>query len=101
MTHAETAKLMAVLATAYRTATIDDRTIALYAQHLADLDYDDCQDAIGQIIQASQFFPTVAEIRSQVRENTDPLGWFQVFGRPDPERLDDDAVLAIAPGEPA
>lgn len=59
-----------LLTLAFPRQTLSDETIDLYARAIEDLPAPATQAAIGRIIATSKFFPTIAEIRRAVAEDT-------------------------------
>lgn len=70
MKASETKALVAVLKSAYPRQPITPDTLALYAEMLADLDSVQSMAAVKRLIASHQFFPTVAEIRTEVTKGT-------------------------------
>lgn len=68
MTPAETAKLVAVLATAYPAARVSAETSELYEAMLGDLDFALVQRAAARHVATSKWFPSVAELRAAAVE---------------------------------
>lgn len=60
----EAAKLVAMLAAAYRDTKITTETSRVYETCLADLDFPAAQAAVLRLINTSKWLPTVAEIRA-------------------------------------
>lgn len=72
MNRREIAALLAVCAAAYPHVSVTKETAALYADMLADVDFEVAQRGVRRLIATSQFFPTVAAIREQVAALLDP-----------------------------
>jgi hypothetical protein len=66
MNKAESAVLIATLATAFPNAKFGEENANLYESAISDLGAAECQAAIGELIHSSRFLPTVAEIRGEV-----------------------------------
>lgn len=64
MTRAEITELLAIIAAAWPGGHFAGRTVDVYRNMLADLDYPAAQAAVSRLITTSRFLPTVAEIRS-------------------------------------
>jgi len=63
MTKVELAKLMAVCAAAFPHVTVTKETMTVYAEALADLEFEPSQRAVMHLIATSQYFPSIASIR--------------------------------------
>ena len=59
----EAASLVAIISAAYPQWPASRETVAVYADALADLDYDDVLDAVREIVLTEDRWPTVATIR--------------------------------------
>jgi hypothetical protein len=64
MQRSEAAKLVAILAAAYRDAAISDATADVYESMLLDLPFPAVQAAIQRLVCTSKWLPTIAEIRA-------------------------------------
>jgi hypothetical protein len=60
----EAAKLVAMLAAAYRDTKISAETSRVYETMLADLELETAKAAVARLIATSKWLPTIAEIRS-------------------------------------
>lgn len=61
---------VASLRAAYPNANLPPETVAVYSAALADLEPERVSRAVGVLIKRSRFFPTVAEIRDIVADQT-------------------------------
>lgn len=68
MTPAETAKILTVLKASYPRQELTSATVSAYSAMLADLPYESVDAAVRRLIASSKWFPTIAEIRSEVAE---------------------------------
>lgn len=66
MKDSDTTTIVAALVAAYPSQTIRQPTIELYQSALVDLDFNEALLAVQRIIKTSRFFPTIAEIRTNV-----------------------------------
>jgi hypothetical protein len=62
------AAAIAILRDAYPRQDFPDRSVALYAHELADLDDDEVTAAVRRLIRRSEWLPSIAEIRRDVAE---------------------------------
>lgn len=71
MTDAETKRLIAMLAAAYRT-TIDPHTLAVYTPILDELQNPEIAEAaVGLLIRESAWFPSISEIRDAYKRTAE------------------------------
>lgn len=66
MTKADAAELVAILADAFPSARVTERTCQVYEAMLVDLDQSTAQRAVARLVATSKFLPTIAEIRAAV-----------------------------------
>lgn len=69
MTPGETARVLAVLTAAYPNVTLEEPTVRLWAQQLADVAAKDAQAVATSIIRTDQWFPTLARFFEVWREH--------------------------------
>jgi hypothetical protein len=70
VTNADIKRLLSILRASYPRQEIDEATVKAYSHMLADLDYDEARAATQRLIATSKFFPTIAEIRAEVAEES-------------------------------
>ncbi len=68
MTKADAAELVATLTAAFPNNRVDNRTMWVYQNMLADLDREAAHKAVARLICTRKFMPTVAEIRAAAVE---------------------------------
>ncbi len=61
----EAARLLTVIAAAYPNFEPDDDKVRIWAEMMADLEYETAATALQRHIATSRFAPTIAEIREQ------------------------------------
>ena len=87
MNKREAASLVAILAAAFPQRPVAKETVAIYADALADLEYDTTLEAIRGLVLTEDFMPTIASIRKRVgRANgmlapTPIKAWGEVSGQ--------------------
>lgn len=72
MTQKEFSKIMAAIAASYPDVNLTAETNKVYYSQLKDIDYEVCRLAVQQIIQTSQFFPRIAQIREKCASVSNP-----------------------------
>lgn len=73
MNGAALAKALMMMRDAYPRQPFGDGAVRVYAEQLADLDGQDVLDAVERLLRTLRWMPTIAEIREEVAEGTDPL----------------------------
>lgn len=92
MTEAQCKALVATLAAAFPREVIDQATLNIYAQDLADLEFQTGGDAVAALRKSSRFFPTIGEIRERYAElrlaaPSPAVAWSQAAGHGERHRL--------------
>ncbi len=86
MTRDEATTILAGLTAAFPSARLEDDTPDVWRKHLAPLDFDVADRAVGQCVANLKFFPSVAEFREfyRLERHNSPRKW-----TPEPEGSSD------------
>lgn len=63
MTNSEIAQLLAVCSAAFPHVTVTKETAAVYAEMLADLEFEQALRGLRRVLATSQYFPSIAALR--------------------------------------
>jgi hypothetical protein len=68
MTDERLSKCVAALVAAYPRTQVSPETLSVYLRQLRDLPIEEVEQAVGELLNGSEFFPAIAEIRVAVFE---------------------------------